>query len=56
MSYSSYIFGIFVGIFRELPIDLLVLLHLEALVPFGKYCLNNRLVFSLGPRCHGPVD
>jgi len=23
-------------------------------VPFGKYCLSNRLVFSFEPRCHGP--
>src|SRR5664279_1657811 len=22
-------------------------------VPFGKYCRNNPLVFSLVPRCHG---
>jgi hypothetical protein len=22
-------------------------------VPLGKYCLNNRLVFSLEPRCQG---
>ena len=25
-------------------------------VPFGKYCLNNRLVFSLEPLCQGVLD